>query len=308
MITHLRAASAILCGLMLSSFGFGTLLPLLAARDQPKVTASSPGECGQFTFAKLSPNSLSLEIQEMSGLTLSGTEADTLVHVQDSGNDPVLTYTKRDGSILASYRYGDKNSDSEELARGECPWGGACIFVFDTGDNFHWRSQRSIWAVDEATLKTDKIRSEKIDFKFPGEEKADVEAAVVIGKTIYLFVKEPKHSRVFALSTGVWKGENAEAKLITDLPYTMVTGAAASTDGSRILLLNWQGVVEMTKAGTGSKSADGWFPYRRRIKIKSLAQQEAITFDHDQKSFLYSSEKKLFSNREWGIMQATCTP
>ncbi len=282
-------------------------VPLLVSSELtvPQPTVSP---CKSYRFEKLSLPVLSSQLEEMSGLALGGLDANTLVHVQDSGNDPLLIYTRRDGSILASYTYADKNTDSEELARGDCPWGGSCIYVFDTGDNFHWRSHRSIWAIEEATLRSDRVHSEKIDFKFPNDEHVDVEAATLIGKTIYLFVKEPKHSRVFKLDTSAWKQGGGEAGFVTDLPYTMVTGASSSTDGKRILLLSWEGVVEMSAASPSVKASTGWYPDRRRIKIKSLAQQEAITFDGDQRSFLYSSEKKLFSNQEWGIMRAVCIP
>lgn len=252
------------------------------------------------------------DLEEMSGIVLGGLDPDTLVHIQDSGNDPYLIYTKTDGTILSRYLFTEKIADTEELTRGDCPWGGSCIFVFDTGDNFHWRRTRSIWAIEEASLRSAKIHSQKIDFKFPKDEHLDVEAAVLIDKTFYLFAKEPKHSRVFALGPSVWKGDGqTEASLLTDLPYTMITGASASSDGERILLINWQGVIELSKSdekGSTKVSNDPWYPYRRRSKIHGLAQQEAVTYDKDQRSFYYSSEKKLFSDQEWGIMHAQCVP
>ena len=275
------------------------------------VQTSAKTGCGSYRFDKMSPRVMNSDLEEMSGLVLGGLDPDTLVHVQDSGNDPYLIYTKTDGTILARYLFTEKIADTEELSRGECPWGGSCIFVFDTGDNFHWRGSRTIWAVEEATVRSTTIRSQKFDFKFPNDEHLDVEAATLIGKTIYFFAKEPKHSRVFALETAVWRGEgSSEAKLITDLPYTMITGATSSDDGERILLINWQGVIELSKSEDkgSSKAGDAWFPYRRKTKIHGLAQQEAVTYDKDQRSFFYSSEKKMFSEKEWGIVHAQCIP
>ncbi|RYZ59040.1 MAG: hypothetical protein EOP07_05305, partial [Proteobacteria bacterium] len=281
------------------------MLSFLVFSSESKAQSPDPSlACESYTFEKVSKGVLKEELEEMSGLLVSREDADVLIHVRDSGNDATLVFSKRDGTVIASYPFADKAADPEELDRGECPWGGSCIFVFDTGDNFRWRTKRSIFVVEESSLKTGKPRVEKIDFTFPKDEKLDVEAVVVIDKTFYFFAKEPKHSRVFSLDFSVMKGGPSEAKYVTDLPYTMITGAAATDDGSRIILLSWQGVVELSREAPGIKAKDSWYPYRRRFKIKGLAQQEAITYDRDQRSFLYSSEKKMFSNQEWGIMHA----
>lgn len=269
--------------------------------------------CSAYTFEKLSRPILDPDLDEMSGLVLGGLEPDTLVHIRDSGNDPLLVYTKRDGTIIGRYPFGPTATDPEEITRGACPWGGACIFVFDTGDNFHIRSERHIWAVEENTLLTKTPHTQKFEFHFPGYQALDVEAAVLVDKTFYFFAKERKHARVFALDSAVWKGEKnaSEAKLITDLPITMITGAASTKDGKRLLLINWQGATELSKEGQKSdpKAADSFYPYRKKIKLKDLEQQEGITYDADEKSFLYTSEKKMiFSKGNYGIMRATCVP
>lgn len=287
-----------------SLFLFSLILLINAKAKAQSLDTNLP--CDSYKFEKLSKGVLKEELEEMSGLLISRDDPDALIHVRDSGNDATLVFSKRDGTVIGSYPFAEKAADPEELDRGECPWGGSCIFVFDTGDNFRWRNKRSIFAVEESSLKTGKARMEKFDFTFPKDEKLDVEAVVVIAKTFYFFAKEPKHSRVFSLDFSVMKGGPSEAKYVTDLPYTMITGAAATDDGSRIILLSWQGVVELAKEAPGIKAKDSWYPYRRRFKIKGLAQQEAITYDRDQRSFLYSSEKKMFSNQEWGIMHAQC--
>ncbi len=262
--------------------------------------------CSSFTIAKVSSGELSIDLFEMSGLL--SLDSQQLVHVQDSGNDPFLILTDRSGKVEQRIRFAEVSTDPEELARGVCPFSeGSCIYVMDTGDNFGWRGSRNIWAIEEATMKTAKPRIENLIFTFPAGERIDSEAAVVVGKTIFLFAKEKKHARVFALELSAWKGGSKEAKPVADLPYTMLTGASATKDGSRLLVLNWQGAVELSKEGTGTKSGD-WYPYRRKIKLKTLAQQEAIAYDEDQRSFLYSSEKKAFTKYDWGIMRASCVP
>ncbi len=263
--------------------------------------------CSRYEFEKLTANTLDKSLEEMSGLVIYS--KGKLIHIQDSGNDPLLIFTERDGKVIESISYAPENIDAEELQKGPCPQkNGVCFYVFDTGDNFKWRTERTIWIIDEESLRSPSKKMESLRFIFPNKERIDSEAAVVVGKTIYIFSKEKKHARVFALDMTSNPKEILEARLIDDLPYTMITGASVSSDGERILLLNWQGVRELALKGEGKKEASSFYPFRQFIKIKKLAQQEAISFDEDQRSFLYSSEKKKFSDDEWGIMRAKCVP
>lgn len=269
--------------------------------------ASSPKTdfCRSYTFEKLSHAQLDKDLMEMSGLVR--TSEGSLVHIQDSGNDPFLIFTGRDGRVIEKFRYADVNTDPEDLGRSECPWGpSSCLYVFDTGDNFKWRSERNIWAIEESSLRTAKARMENLVFAFPGNERVDSEGSTIVGNTIFIFTKEKKLTRVFALEKSAWANGDRVAKFIEELPYRRITGAAATKDGSRILLLNEREVIELAKEGKGKKAASSWYPYRRKIKIKELAQQEAIAYDEDQRSFLYTSEKSRLSSKEWGIMHAKC--
>lgn len=271
-------------------------------------SASSEG-CSSYSYEKLNANTLPKELEETSGLVFSGTDSDTLVHVRDSGNDPLLVYTKRDGSLIGSYKFSDYVTDTEDLAQGECPWGGSCIYVFDTGDNARSRKKRAIIAVEESSLKTGKPKTQKVEFTYPSSEILDVEAAVLVNNQFYLFEKESKHGRVFSLDWAIFNGSNAtEAKLVTDLPYSKLTGAAASKDGKRIVLIGYTGAFELsTVTGAGfTKSSETWFPYRKSISLKNLQQQEAIRYDSDDRSLLYSSEKGDDKSKEWAIMRAAC--
>ncbi|RZA23405.1 MAG: hypothetical protein EOP10_12835, partial [Proteobacteria bacterium] len=210
----------------MSSLFFSAFLLL---SDLSLVNAHSSDFCTNYTIAKVSSGELSLDLFEMSGLLSLGGKQ--LAHVQDSGNDPFLILTDRSGKVEQRIRFAEVSTDPEELARGVCPFNeGSCIYVMDTGDNFGWRGTRNIWAIEESTMKTAKPRIENLIFTFPGAERIDSEAAAVVGKTIFLFAKEKKHARVFALDLSAWKDGPKEAKQIADLPYTMLTGASATKD------------------------------------------------------------------------------
>ncbi len=277
----------------------------ISALSTNTLVASDKSACKAYDFEKLTPKDLDKRLEEMSGIVIDS--QGSFVHIQDSGNDPLLIFTDRQGKVKEALPYAEVATDPEEIQRSSCPWSEkSCFYVFDTGDNFKWRSERTIWAIEEESLRSKDQRIEAVNFTFPNRDRLDSEAAAIVGSTIYIFSKEKKHSRVFTLDKSAWSKGSREAKFLVDLPYTMITGATANATGDMILLISWQGVRELSQSGSGSKDKSGFYPYRRLIKIKGLAQQEAISFDEDQRSFLYSSEKKMLSNDEWGIVRAKC--
>jgi hypothetical protein len=287
-----------------SIIGFLFASLLLCDLSLAKTREEDPNECIKYSFEKVSSGELSSELFEMSGLLVLA--PNELAHVQDSGNEPLLILTELNGKVKQRIRFAKTATDPEELTRGVCPWGTmSCIYVMDTGDNLGWRAERMIWAIEEASMKSSKPRIEGVSFTFPGGERLDSEAAALVGRTIYMFSKEKKHARVFALDIAAFEGGSRQALLVADLPYSRLTGASATKDGSRLLLLNGQGAIELSKEGKGAKEGD-WYPFRRKISLTPLAQQEAIAYDEDQRSFYYSSEKKAFFKHDWGIMHADC--
>jgi hypothetical protein len=250
-------------------------------------------------------------LQEMSGIVSSRIYKDILYHVADSGNDPLILVTDLQGRLLQQIRYAESSTDPEALSQGPCPWGGHCLFVADTGDNFHIRRKKRIHAIDESTLFTKAMHSAEMEFRFPNQDRLDVEALAVHPQTgdMFMFSKEAKRSMVFRLPAASWRKNDGQqlAEAVGFLLYDRVTDAAWSADGKRLLLLNWQGVFERTgQADIEHSEREGWLPYERKIRLPQLAQQEAVTFLPDQRSIIYSSEKKLFQSGRWGIASARC--
>jgi len=251
------------------------------------------------------------ELQEMSGIVSSRLYKNILYHVVDSGNDPVILVTDLQGRLLHQIRYAESSTDPEALSQGPCPWGGHCLFVADTGDNFHIRSKKRIHAIDESTLFTNALHSAEMEFRFPNHDRLDVEALAVHPQTgdMFMFSKEPKRSMVFRLPAKSWRKNDGEqiAEAVGYFLYDMVTDAAWSADGKRLLLINWQGVFERTgRADNEHSERDGWLPYERKIRLPQLVQQEAVTFLPDQRSIIYTSEKKFLKNSGWGLVTARC--
>ncbi|HET9240842.1 MAG TPA: hypothetical protein VFO10_26495 [Oligoflexus sp.] len=251
------------------------------------------------------------ELREMSGIVSSRLYKNILYHVVDSGNEPVILVTDLKGQLLHQIRYAESSTDPEALSQGPCPWGGHCLYIADTGDNFHIRSKKRIHAIDEATLFTNALHSAEMEFQFPKQDRLDVEALAVHPETgdMFLFSKEPKRSLVFRLPAKAWRKNDGEqvAEAVGFFLYDMVTDASWSSDGKRLLLINWQGIFERTgQADNEHSEREGWLPYERKIRLPQLVQQEAVAFLPDQRSIIYTSEKKFFKSGGWGIMTARC--
>ncbi|MCX6130428.1 MAG: hypothetical protein NTX25_15370 [Proteobacteria bacterium] len=253
------------------------------------------------------------ELIEMSGIVSSRLYKDILYHIIDSGNDPVIIVTNLQGQILHKVRYASHNTDAEALSQGICPWGGSCLYVADTGDNFHLRTSRRIHAVDERSIFSSSLHTAELEFHFPKAERLDVEALAVhpISGDMFLFSKEVKRSRVFRLASEAWQKNSGDqqAESVGFFSYDHITDAAWSADGKRLLLINWQGIFERTgQADPEHSLSEAWLPYERKILLPVLVQQEAVAFLPDQRSIVYSSEKKIFHNKNWGLVLARCVP
>ncbi len=248
---------------------------------------------------------------EMSGVVSSQMYRDIVYHIADSGNDPIIFISDMKGKLLHQIRYADSASDTEALSQGPCPWGGSCLYVADTGDNFHWRSKKRIYAIDEKSLYTTALHSAELEFQYPKQDRLDAEALAVHPLTgdMFIFSKETNRSRVFRIPAKAWQ-KNAGGQVAEPVGfflYDMITDAAWSADGKRLLLINWQGVFERTgQADAEHSEREGWLPYERKIRLPTLAQQEAVAFLPDQRSIIYTSEKKLWSDSRWGIVLAHC--
>jgi hypothetical protein len=56
----------------------------------------------------------------------------------------------------------------------------------------------------------------------------------------------------------------------------------------------------------GMHPVGGWYPFERDLHLPGLDQQEGVTYLPDDRSVAYSSEKKIFRDKYWGIVVARC--
>lgn len=291
--------------------------PRLAPEPLSEPIAPDPGLCQAWDFRLIPGASLAPELEEMSGLVWSTTWKDRLYHISDSGNRPDLLLTDEQGFLEGSIPYAQRQSDTEDISRGPCPWPaakgaaapGSCLFVADMGDNFRLRSENRLHIVEEASLHSNAPRRESLVFNYPERQRFDAEALAVhpSSGTIHIFTKEKGKSQVFELRPLLGAG-SLTPTLIATLPITHVTGASYHPSGERLLLLNYQGASELShKALAGfQQEPRSWFPYRRKIPLLQLGQQEAIAYAPSGLSFIYSGERRGFSKKLWGLVRARC--
>jgi hypothetical protein len=276
----------------------------------PMVVAPTPQDCESWvpTWPPAQPEAL---LYEMSGIVQSTLDKSLLYHITDSGNDPMIVVTDFAGKIQKKVRYRGAAWDVEALSKGPCPWGGVCIFPGDIGDNLRWRMVKRIDAVEEKSLFGGAMRAESIEFKLPEQLILDMEALAVHPLTgdIFLFSKESKGSRVFRLSARVWQKLDTvhEPEYVGEISQNMVSDAAFSRDGRRILLTATKGIFERSEEPRWKmRRVGGWYPYERDLGLPRLDQQEGVTYLDDDRSVAYSSEKKILRYKDWGIVTARC--
>ncbi len=259
-------------------------------------------------FEAVEGTRFSPDIQEMSGVALSRTWKDVIYHINDSGNSPDLLLTDSEGQNLRKIAYAERNSDPEDLGEAACPWGGRCLYIADTGDNFRLRSAHQLWVIEESHL-FDQARRLQIDLVYPQEQRLDIEAMAVTpeARVFYFFTKEKGRSQVLE---GRWDGQatSMELKVVAVLERSMVTGASMHPSGRRLVLLNVQGALELSQDPQPGfvRRGRAWFPFERRFSLPYLAQQEAITYALNGRDLLYTSERKPWSRAPWGWMWVFC--
>ncbi len=319
--TQARLGVLVVLFLLILGFALSNLWPMMsgshaaafvvASEPERWLTLPEPAGVCQRWEADWPPKKPGPELMDVSGIVSSRVYRNILYQIADSGHDPFILVTDLKGHVMHRIRYADSVSDPEALSQGPCPWGGSCLFVADTGDHFHLRSKKRIHAIDERSMFSPAVHSAELEFQYPQQDRLDVEALAVhpASGDMFLFSKEPNRSLVFRLPAKAWQQNNGDwiAEQVGFFLYGLISDAAWSPDGKRLLLINPAGLFERTgQADAEHSEREGWLPYERRIRLPSLSQQQAVTYLPDQRSIAYSAGRKFFIDRDWGLVLAAC--
>ena len=206
--------------------------------------------------------------------------------------------------------------DTEELALGPCVGSAQpCLFIGDIGDNDADRESISVaWIPEKQTFRSSEKIAGQVELVYP-DGAHNAEAMVIRPNGDLVIFTKGSASRK-ALPSYAFKitaeelrraeGSTATLKKIgtVDVPSILpdedpenqiVTGAAVSDDGSRVLLLTYGHVLEL------SLDLDGPLKSTKDMKrgndftvttVGLLPKQEAISYLPSSSAFLVTSEAK----------------
>jgi hypothetical protein len=182
-------------------------------------------------------------VSESSGVTASRRQPGVLWTLNDSEHDPWIFAVDTLGRTLGAFSVrGARNLDWEAIALGPCG-SRDCLYIADTGDNYHSRRTSIIYRVPEPGLPSASEgteRAEALEFRY-SKGRRDVEAAFVDpAGTIYL-ISKARRPIVYRLAPESWEADSiATAEEVGTLPIdtgtlvNRVTDAALSPSGTAV--------------------------------------------------------------------------
>jgi hypothetical protein len=231
----------------------------------------------------------------LSGLAASRIHAGIYWAHNDSGNPLVLFALRTDGTIVARLAIvGVHSIDPEDIAVGPCRAGASesCIYLGDTGDNLHRRTQIRVLRVPEPTrLASANVSATLIPIVLPDGPR-DIEALAVDPHSARLYFV----SKVFGSLGEVYRADadGGTARQIAHIATpsgfdVLTTGMDAHPSGERIILRTYDAAWELR--APGATSLDRVFA-ATPVAVPSAVepQGEAIAYTADGRGYVLAGE------------------
>lgn len=263
-------------------------------------------------------------IKEASGIAVSSKYPGRLYHVNDSGGGPYFYTTDMSGKNIKKVKiegYNNRRSDFEDLSLGKCNSANTCLFIADIGDNREKREYVELIVVEELENYGSSVApAATIKLVYPDRAHNAEGLAVHPNGDIYILTKEEDLDKIEASPSKLYKLNYEKRKNAgkgpvlldfageIDLPALtpestafgqLSTSFDISADGLRFLILTYENAVEFNHdlsvselKDTKDMKAGSDF---RIIELKSLPQQESVSYLPDGSGFIYNTEYKLFS-------------
>lgn len=248
-------------------------------------------------------------INEASGIAIARS-GQRLYHNND-GNFPFFHVTDMQGGATQTVKLaGFTPQDIEDISLGPCG-SNTCLYIADIGDNAVRRESVQIaLAREQRTFGAEATPDTIVTARYP-DGPHDAEAIAVHPSTGDLYLatkagigKQQNPALLFRLTAAQLAagGEQAFEQVgsipvsklseqLGDSPRRIVTSMDIAPDGRRFVLLTYDAFIEFSvdlKAGLPAEWIDG--KTHRVFPIATLIQAEAIAYDRDGKSLLYSTE------------------
>jgi hypothetical protein len=277
----------------------------IAAASEPCSSWADPVKIGELDNAVM---------PEASGLAVSH-GASSLYHVNDGGEAAFHVTSRNGGAHRRVGVAGFTPRDIEDIALGPCAEG-TCLYLADIGDNTGRRPFVQIAVVEEAKSFGDRVTARRvIRVRYP-DRPHDAEAiAIHPSGDLFLVTKArlgqqaPAHVYRLAAAQLAAGGEQTFEALgtipvpdLTDhglVRRRVVTAMDIAPDGERFVLLTYDSLIELAfDLREGLPGDAQWIEGRthRAAPLARVIQAEAIAYDDDGRSVLYSTESILGSS------------
>lgn len=270
-------------------------------------------------------------INEASGLEASAEYPGRLYHINDSGGGHSFYITDIKGDQTKKITIeGEaiKRSDFEAVSVGKC-FDKSCLFIGDIGDNLITKPFVEIIIIEELEEYGNSVKPiDRIKLVYPDQPHNAEGMAVHPNGDIYIITKEENlrdleayPAKIFKLPAEKWqRGSNKNVTLdyLGEIDFRIINpsgtayGQVVSSfdiapDGLSFLVLTYENAIEFNidlsnnKIKPTSQLKKG-IDYNV-VDIKSLPQQESITYMPTENSFLYNTEYHWFTAP---IMKVDC--
>jgi len=258
--------------------------------------ADAPGQCSWQRLQSAGTIS-SPQLQESSGLAVSGRRADLLWSINDSGNPPVLYALDTSGRDLGSFSVvGAQNRDWEDLAAftlDDKPY----LLIADIGDNVGVHKRYRLYVVEEPEPgKSDKVPvAWTISFVYPdGAHDSEAVAVDSAGERALVLSKRESPPRIFAVPLRAPSGDMpVRAEAVGKLQVSMRTSAIPRSWASlyerptswdispRWIAALTYARVSLYERRAGEPLLDALMREPVNLEISGLGQAEALALSGD---------------------------
>jgi len=258
-------------------------------------------------------------INEASGIEASDHFPGRLYHINDSGGGQYFYITDARGNKTKKIRMEGvtpKRSDFEDLSLGGCFKNKTCIFIADIGDNRKRRESVEIIIIEELEKYGDSVYPiKRLKLVYPDQSHNAEGMAVHPNGDIYIITKEEDldeseayPAKLYRIQSEKWQNTKNKMQLLEyvaeiDFPNLNPSGTAygqvvsafdIAPDGKSFLVLTYENAFEFNidLSQSGMKEAQQLKKGQdyKMVELKSLSQQESISYLPNGKGFLYNTE------------------
>ncbi|MEO7800504.1 MAG: hypothetical protein ABIR81_00815 [Ginsengibacter sp.] len=238
------------------------------------------------------------KFDEASGIAISKLNPGRIWVEQDSGNPPELIAIDTNANLVKKIPItGVTNRDWEDMSLAPGPEAGKnYIYLAETGDNNQKDSSYAFYRFLEPSISIDNITGvDKLSFKYPdGPHDAEGFFVSPSTKDIYIITKRDSQSRVYRLPYPQSISTATTATYVGSLPFSGVTSAAISADGSELMIKTYAAIYYWKRNGNETPETS-LTKEPTKLGYQMEQQGEAITFDEGNSGFYTLSEKPLLN-------------